>query len=80
MPVPSVDQLKRLTLEYLAGGITNSDEIRQRLARDLKLVEELDLQLKSGIPRYINNHAWALVRPQQVGFIEKLAVVSLDVV
>lgn len=65
MPVPSVDQLKRPTLEYLAAGITNSDQIRTRIARDLDIVEELDPQVKSGLARYVNNHAWALVRLQQ---------------
>lgn len=73
MLVPSVDQLKRPTLEYLAAGITNSDEIRKRLARDLDVVEALDPQVEASFAKYVNNHAWTLVRLQQDGLIEKLS-------
>jgi hypothetical protein len=74
MPVRSVDQLKRPTLEYLAAGITDTDEIRERIAGDLLLVEpEPAPHLKTRVAKYINNHAWALVRLQQNGLIQKLA-------
>jgi hypothetical protein len=74
MSVPSVEQLKRPTLEYLSAGITDTDEIRARIAGNLQLPEaEPAPHVRTGLTKYINNHAWALVRLQQNGFIQKLA-------
>jgi hypothetical protein len=69
MVIPSVDNLKRPTLELLAGGLTDSDQIRSRIARDFQVDP-------AATPRFTNNHAWALVRLQQNGLIQKLALKS----
>ena len=47
--------------------MTDSDEIRRRIAQDC----ELD---PAATPRFTNNHAWALVRLQQEDLIQKLGL------
>jgi hypothetical protein len=66
MAVPRVDDLKQPTLRLLAEGITGSDEIRSRISQNY------DIQFADAA-RFTNNHAWALVRLQQNGLIQKLA-------
>ena len=67
MPLPSIDELKRPTLEYLYRSVVNSDLIRHHLARDFGLTSaDLAIRLESRIPVFVNNHAWALVRLQMM--------------
>jgi Mrr N-terminal domain len=74
MPLPTVDQLKRPTLVYLEQGVTDSDSIRDRLASDFGLTgDDLALTLQNRIPTFVNNHAWALVRLQNGGLIQRAA-------
>ncbi len=72
MPIPSIEDLKSPTLQCLRDGLTDTGEMRQRLARDFGLGEDaLDRRLNSPVPIFTNNHAWALVRLQQEGLISK---------
>ena len=66
MAIPSVDELKRPTLELLAEGLTDSDQIRSRIAPGFRVDP-------AATPRFTNNHAWALVRLQQNGLIQEAA-------
>jgi hypothetical protein len=74
MSLPSVNELKRLTLACLDQGITDSGLIRDRLARDLRLTgDDLARELQNRMPTFVNNHAWALVRLQNDGLIRRVA-------
>lgn len=63
----SVARLAELTLERLAKGPDSSARIRSEIANELGLDRALLANR-----RFINLHAWALVRLQAVGAIEKL--------
>ena len=76
MTIPPIDQLKQPTLEYVRAGVSNSDEMRRRLAHDFKLTDkDLSKKLANKVPKFTNNHAWALVRlgERQDGLIKKVA-------
>jgi hypothetical protein len=74
MPLPTIDELKRPTLECLDQGIIDSDLIRDRLARDFGLTRnDRTATLTNRIPTFVNNHAWALVRLQNDGLIRRVA-------
>jgi hypothetical protein len=65
---PDVAELAKATVELLRQGVRQSEHMRQRLALTYGINP-------SGIswPRFVNNHAWALVRLQAAGAIRKLA-------
>ena len=67
MALLSIEELKRPTLQLLAEGVTDSDEIRRRIAQDCGFDP-------AATPRFTNNHAWALVRLQQEDLIQKLGL------
>lgn len=68
----SVEALKRPTLRCIEAGLTDPKAMRVRLAKELSLdPTDLDRRLKSGVARFVNNHAWALVRLQAEGLICK---------
>jgi len=72
MPLPSIDELKRPTLEYLYRSVVNSDLISPSSGRDFGMTSaDLAIRLESRIPTFVNNHAWALVRLQNDGLIQK---------
>jgi hypothetical protein len=74
MPLPTIHELKRPTLECLDQGIIDSDLIRDRLARDFGLTRnDRTATLTNRIPTFVNNHAWALVRLQNDGLIRGVA-------
>jgi hypothetical protein len=64
--LPSVQDLKQPTLDLLACGICNSRAMRDDLRRQFDIQED-------GERRFVNNHAWALVRLQSEGRITKNA-------
>ena len=67
MPLPSIDELKRPTLEYLYRSVVNSDLISPSSGRDFGMTSaDLAIRLESRIPTFVNNHAWALVRLQMM--------------
>jgi hypothetical protein len=65
--LPSIAELKQPTLELLAGGVADSDEMRRRIAQDWGIDPV-------ATPRFTNNHAWTLVRLQQEDLIQKLGL------
>ena len=60
--VPDVATLAKATAGLLRQGSEQSERLRQRLA----LVYGIDPS-GSSWPRFVNNHAWALVRLQAQG-------------
>ena len=72
--IPSVAEFEAGTLSLMEKGFTNSDLMRRQLAKDhgltLKTLRRQDPKIAH---QFINNHAWALVRLQNEGQIEKLA-------
>jgi hypothetical protein len=71
--VPSVEDLKRPTLEYLQKGLNNSDKMREALSKQFNLGrDEINAEVKNQMSTFVNNHAWALVRLQHNGFIRKV--------
>lgn len=66
--VPDVAALAKATAELLEQGPHRSERMRQRLA----VTYGMELSASSW-PRFVNNHAWALVRLQAAGTIHKLA-------
>jgi hypothetical protein len=73
MKIPTVTQLLRPTLELIAKGVDDSNEMREGLARQFQISRRgLKQQLQSGTALFVNNHAWALVRLQAEGKIKKV--------
>lgn len=71
--IPSVEELKRPTLECLREGVHHSDAIRDHLAHAFGLTHgELNERLESGTSVFVNRHAWSLVRLRREGLIRKL--------
>ncbi len=62
--LPSVEDLKQPTLELLACGIGDSRAMRDDLRRRIAVPDD-------AVRRFVNNHAWALVRLQAEGRIIK---------
>lgn len=62
--LPSVEDLKQVTLDLLACGIGDSRAMRDNLRRRFTVPEDAER-------RFVNNHAWALVRLQSEGRITK---------
>jgi hypothetical protein len=73
--VPDVATLAKATAGLLRQGPEQSERLRQRLA----LVYGIDPS-GSSWPRFVNNHAWALVRLQAQGAIRKLATGRYELV
>ena len=72
--VPSVAELKTATLSLMKAGVTFSDEMRDRICQQLgSSLDELRAEDRDLANKFINNHAWALVRLQNDGLIEKTA-------
>ena len=65
--VPGVDTLARATAELLLAGPAQSDSMRRQLAGVYGVQPN-----GSTWPRFVNNHAWALVRLQAGGTIRKV--------
>jgi hypothetical protein len=73
MPIPDIKTLEIPTLECLKRGITNSDQMREHLAKRFRLTKaDWAIKLESQTPVFTNNHAWALVRLGQRGLIQKM--------
>jgi hypothetical protein len=66
--VPDVATLAKATAELLRQGPDRSEHLRQRLAVTYGIDPSGD-----SWPRFVNNHAWALVRLQSEGAIRKVA-------
>ena len=66
--IPSVAALAEATIELLRLGVGQSERMRERLA----VTYGIDTSDTSW-PRFVNNHAWALVRLQATEAIRKLA-------
>jgi hypothetical protein len=66
--VPDVNTLARATAELLLAGPAQSDSMRRRLAGAYGIAPD-----GSTWPRFVNNHAWALVRLQASGTIRKIS-------
>jgi len=72
MPIPRVAELKRPTLELIAQGVDDPDRMREMLAQQFNITDEqLALSHGNGMPLFVNNHAFALVRLQAEQLIEK---------
>jgi hypothetical protein len=67
--VPDVAALAEATVKLLRQGVGQSESMRERLA----VMYRIDPS-GSSWPRFVNNHAWALVRLQAMGAIRKLAL------
>lgn len=65
--VPDVATLAQATVSLLRQGSDRSEEMRRRLG-EIYDIGPSDVSW----PRFVNNHAWALVRLQATGTIEKL--------
>ena len=67
-PVPDPTALMSDTLEILQRGLGSSEAMREALAPRYGLSHDQDAWA-----RFVNNHAWALVRLQSAGKIRKVA-------
>ncbi len=66
--VPDIPSLMKATVDLLSRGVAESDRMREELAAQFKLGRgDEDWQ------RFVNHHAWALVRLQTQGRIRKIA-------
>lgn len=65
--VPNIARLAEDTVELLGVGSDASDNLRRKLAERYGIGKDAVVW-----PRFVNNHAWALVRLQQQGTIRKL--------
>jgi hypothetical protein len=74
MAVPSIEELKHPTLELLKKGVGEAGAMREALAHSLGLsAEALSRRVGGAATKaFVNNHAWALVRLQAEGMIEKI--------
>ena len=72
--IPGRENLARLTLELMRRGMTNTDKIRDRIRRDMKLMVGSASNLPNSNPtsKYWNEHAWVIVDLQDRGLIEPL--------
>ncbi len=66
--VPDIPSLAAATLELLRRGVSDSNNMREQLAARFQLGREDQAWRK-----FVNNHAWALVRLQAQGRIRKFA-------
>jgi hypothetical protein len=66
--VPDIPSLEEATIELLRKGISDSNSMREQLAARSELGREDQAWRK-----FVNNHAWALVRLQAQGSIRKVA-------
>ena len=66
--LPDVASLAAATVEFLRHGPEHSHRMRQLLAGTFGIDQD-----DEGWPRFVNNHAWALVRLQAQGTIRKIA-------
>ena len=60
--VPTREEFKRLTLEMLHQGITNSDRMRDEIRRAQKLILSRATGRWNETPsdKFVNEHAWVL--------------------
>ena len=66
--IPDMQSLMEATVQLLKQGVTNSDRMRDQLAKRFKLgPRDQDWR------RFVNNHSWALVRLQTQQRIRKIA-------
>lgn len=66
--MPDIPSLMEPTVELLRRGVSDSEGMRERLAKQFKLGRG-----DQAWRRFVNNHAWALVRLQTQGRIRKIA-------
>lgn len=66
--IPDIPSLMEATVELLQRGMSDSASMRQQLAARFKLDREDEAWRK-----FINNHAWALVRLQAQARVRKIA-------
>jgi len=73
--IPTRDELAASTLEFLKAGISNSDKIREAIATKFELIIENNSGYwnESASAKFVNDHAWVLVRLGQEGLIRKVA-------
>lgn len=68
--IPGPEDLKRPTMRLLSLGLRHTDDIRARLLQQCGiLADDLSREAQN---RFINNHAWSLVRLQRDGLIQRL--------
>lgn len=65
--VPDIPTLEKATLSIMQGGAHDSDTMREELRGQFGLTEVSDNRWR----KFVNNHAWALVRLQGRGQIRK---------
>ena len=71
--IPDIPKLMEATVELLEMGTSDSASMRARLAARFKLDRRDEAWRK-----FVNNHAWALVRLQAQGRIRKIAPGGYD--
>ena len=73
--VPNRPEFKRITLELLDQGITNSDEMRNAITRPQKLIVRMATGRWNGTPsdKFVNEHAWALANLVECKLIETVS-------
>jgi hypothetical protein len=67
--IPDILSLETDTIELLRAGISDSNSMREQLAIRYEQLSREDQAWK----KFVNNHAWALVRLQEQGRIRKIA-------
>jgi hypothetical protein len=67
--IPDIRALERDTIQLLKRGITDSEEMREQIGADSRITRGGQSWRK-----FVNNHAWALVRLQAKGQIHKLSI------
>jgi hypothetical protein len=72
--VPTVEEMRKFTLQCLEKGVADADVMRDMLARDLQvLVEKTSTDWKSTPSgTFVNRHAWALANLVRAGVIERI--------
>lgn len=73
--IPSREEFEELTLNFLRGGITNSDRMRNeiRKARNLSLKRVTGDWNSTPSNKFVNEHAWALENLVVNGTIENIS-------
>ena len=67
---PDVPSLEKATLDLLGRGVQDSDRMREKLRDQFGLAGVSDERWR----KFVNNHAWALVRLQGRGQIHKIGL------
>ena len=72
--IPSREEFEQLTFSMMTQGITNSDEMRNKIRRDRKLILKRATGNWNATPsdKFVNEHAWVLESLVVNGTIEKI--------